>query len=311
MDIKMEDRRATPRFPVQFRTTVLGPTEPEGTGLILDLSRGGCRLESPLLILPGLSLELRISVPGLEWPLMIDGADVQWVSEETAGLAFVRIRETEQQRLDDVLTTRLARKSEDGDEEQFEAVPFEFQELEKELSKDPQLAISKGLLWFAQNREQFRFRGGSLLSRAHPNCTPEFAAALAELVKAGGDTEADFSLAVLQNYPGETSTYVVLKEIVSRFPHDDRKMSGVRISIDSTGMVSGEFGLADAWRVKQESLRHWLTDERQAVKAFAEKHIVELDRMIASERRRVETEREMRNRSNDENEPGAYRAKPF
>ncbi len=240
-----------------------------------------------------------------------NGADVQWVSEETAGLAFVRIRETEQQRLDEVLTTRLARKSEDGDEEQLEAEPFEFQELEKALSKDPQLAISKGLLWFAQNREQFRFRGGSLLSRAHPNCTPEFAVALAELVKAGGDTEADFSLAVLQNYLGETSTYVVLKEIVSRFPHDDCKMSGVRISIDSTGVVSGEFGLADAWRVKQESLRHWLTDERQAVEAFAEKHIVELDRMIASERRRVETERDMRNRSNDENEPGGYRAKPF
>ena len=63
---------------------------------MLDLSRGWCRLESPLLILPGLSLELRIYVPGLEWPLMIDGADVQWVSDQTAGLAFVRIRETEQ-----------------------------------------------------------------------------------------------------------------------------------------------------------------------------------------------------------------------
>ena len=311
MDMKIEDRRATPRCRVQFRATVSDPAQPEGTGLLLDLSRGGCRLESPLFISPGLSVELRIYVPGLEWPLMIDGADVQWVSEETAGLAFVRIRETEQQRLDEVLTTRLARKSEDGDEEQFEAVPFEFQELEKVLSKDPQLAISKGLLWFAQDREQFRFRGGSLLSRAFPNCTPEFAAALAELVKAGGDTEADFSLAVLQNYPGETSTYVVLKEIVSRFPHDDRKMSGVRNSIDSTGVVSGEFGLADAWRVKKESLKHWLTDERQAVKAFAEKHIAELDRMIAAEWRRVEAEREMRNRSNDETEPGGYRAKPF
>ena len=200
-------------------------------------------------------------------------------SEETAGLAFVRIRETEQQRLD-------------GDEERFEAVPSEFHGLEQVLSKDPQLAISKGLSWFAQDREQFRFRGGSLLSRAFPNCTPEFAAALAELVKAGDDTEADFSLAVLQNYPGETSIYVDLKEIVSRFPHDDRKMSEVRISIDSTDVVSGEFGLADAWRVKKESLRHWLTDERETGKAFAEKHIAELDRMIASEWRRVEAERQ-------------------
>ena len=201
MDMKMEDRRATPRFRVQFRTTVSDPTQPEGTGLVLDLSRGGCRLESPLFILPGLSVELRIYVPGLEWPLMIDGADVQWVSEQTAGLAFVRIRETEQQRLDEVLTTRLARKAADGeDEDRFEAVPFQFHGLEKELSKDPQLAISKGLSWFARDPELFQFRGGRLLSNAFPNCTLEFAAALAELVKAGGDTEADFALAILRNY---------------------------------------------------------------------------------------------------------------
>ncbi len=311
MDMKVEERRATPRFRVQFHTTVSGSAQSEGTGILLDLSRGGCRLESPLLMLPGLSLELSIHVPGWEWPLMIDGADVQWVSEETAGLAFVQIREAEQQRLDDVLTTRLARKSEDGDEERFEAVPVDLQGLEKVLSKDPQLAISKGLVWFGQDREQFRFRGGRLLSRAFPNCTPEFAAALAELVKAGCDTEADCSLAILQNHLGETSTYTVLKEIVSRFPHDESKMDGVRISINSTGVVSGEFGLAEAWRVKKVSLMQWLTDERQAVNAFAEKHIAELDRMIASERRRVEAEREMRNRSNDETEPGSYRAKPF
>ena len=307
----MEDRRATPRFRVQFRARVSDSAQSEETGIILDLSRGGCRLESPLLMLPGLSVELRIGVPGLEWALMIDRADVQWVSEETAGLAFVQIRETEQQRLDEVLTTRLARKSENGDEEQFEAVPFEFQGLEAVFSKDPQSAISKGLLWFAQDREQFRYRGGSLLGRAFPNCTPEFAAALAELVKTGGDAEADFSLAILQNYPGVTSTYGVLEEIVSRFPNDDRKMSGVRTSIDSTGVVSGEFGRANAWGVKKESLRHWLTDERPAVKAFAEQHILELDRMIASERRRVEAERERRTRSDDETVPGGYRAKPF
>ena len=103
IDVKMEDRRGTPRFRVQFRTTVSGSSQPEGTGIILDLSRGGCRLESPLSILPGFSLELRVHVPGLEWPLMIDEADVQWVSERSSGLAFVRIRQTEQQRLDEVL----------------------------------------------------------------------------------------------------------------------------------------------------------------------------------------------------------------
>lgn len=314
MDLKVEDQRATPRVCAQFRARVSGSAQPEGTGMILDFSRSGCRLESPLLMLPGLSLELRIAVPGLEWALTIDGADVQWANEDTAGLAFVRIRETEQQRLDDVMTTRLARKSEHRDDERVEMVPFEFQGLEAVLSKDPELAISKGLAWFAQDRPEFRFRGGNLLNRAFPTCTPELAAALAELVNAGGDTEADFSLAILQNYLGSTSTDGVLKEIVSRFPHDARKMGGVRININSTGVLSGEFGLAEAWRVRKESLTQWLTDERQTVKAFAEQHIAELDRMIVAERRRVEADREMRERTRHEEESGhdhGYRPKPF
>ena len=84
---------------------------------------------------------------------------------------------------------------------------------------------------------------------------------------------------------------------MTRFPDDTSKMKRVRASIDSTGVVSGEFGFVEAWRAKKESLAEWLADEQTAVKAFAEKHIKELDSMIASEQRRAEAAREMRNRS--------------
>jgi hypothetical protein len=214
---------------------------------------------------------------------------------------LIRLAERQPEAVWDYFGARLAREAVEGENgEHFEAVPFRFDGLEMELSKDAQLAISKGLSWFARDQSLFRFRGGRLLSSAFPNCTPALAAALAELVKNGGDTEADFTLAILQNYLGETSTYVVLKEIVSRFPDDAHKMSGVRVSIDSTGVVSGELGIAEAWRAKKESLMEWLADERPAVKAFAERHIAELDLMIASEQRRAEAEREMRKMSYDE-----------
>lgn len=214
---------------------------------------------------------------------------------------LVRLAERQPGAIWDYFGVRLAREAAEGeDEERFEAVPFEFHGLEKELSKDPQLAISKGLSWFARDPKLFQFRGGRLLSSAFPNCTPEFAAALAELVKSGGDTEAEFALSIFRNYRGETSTYVVLKEIVSRFPDDVSKMRQVRIAIDNTGVVSGEFGFVEAWRAKKESLTEWLADERPEVKAFAEKHIAELNHMIASEQRHAEAEKEMRNRSYDD-----------
>ena len=113
-NMKMENRRATPRFHGQFHTTVSGLTKTEGSGIMLDLSAGGCQLESSLAIARDQLLELRVAVPGLESPLMIDGARVQWVSGRLIGLAFVRIRKTEQQRLDRVIADLRVRGGEEG-----------------------------------------------------------------------------------------------------------------------------------------------------------------------------------------------------
>ncbi len=109
MDMKMTDRRAAPRLRVQFRSTFSDSTKLDGTGLLLDLSTGGCRIESQVTVEPGLSLELRIHVPDLEWPLIIEAASVQWVSDQIFGLAFVRITETEHQRLGQVIKDLMER----------------------------------------------------------------------------------------------------------------------------------------------------------------------------------------------------------
>ncbi|MGQ0665657.1 MAG: PilZ domain-containing protein [Nitrospiraceae bacterium] len=111
-DMKTVDRRVTPRLRVQFRTTFSGTPKTEGTGVMLDLSTGGCRIESPVTVEPGVLLELRIFVPDFEWPLMIEAASVQWVSDQTFGLAFFRITETEQQRLGQLIKDLM----EDGEE---------------------------------------------------------------------------------------------------------------------------------------------------------------------------------------------------
>ena len=104
MDMRTPERRATPRFRVQFRTTFSGSTMLEGTGVMLDLSTGGCRIESPVTVEPGVSMELRIYAPDIEWPLMIEAASVQWVSGHIFGLAFFQIRDTEHQRLEQVIS---------------------------------------------------------------------------------------------------------------------------------------------------------------------------------------------------------------
>ena len=105
------ERRAMPRLRVQFRTTFSDSTKQEGIGVLLDLSMGGCRIESPIPVVSGCLMELRIHVPDLDWPLRVETASVQWVSGQTFGVAFFRITEAEQQRLGQVITNLIEEES--------------------------------------------------------------------------------------------------------------------------------------------------------------------------------------------------------
>ena len=187
-------------------------------------------------------------------------------------------------------------KTNDDSAPRYEAIPFRFHGLEKELSSDPALAVAAGRKWLDQNDYLFRFKGGHLLSSAFPGCTPEFGEALATLARDGTEKDVEFILDVLQNYHGEEPSHEALKRIIARFPDDEKKMSHVRISLDSTGVVSGEFGMVEALRAKKAMLEPWLADARPEVKAFATAHMRELDIRIAAEQLRAEQDREMRRR---------------
>ena len=110
-DMKTRDRRVTPRLRVQFHTMFSDSTKLEAVGIMLDVSMGGCRIESPVSVEPGMSLELRIFyAPDIEWPLKIEAASVQWVSGQTFGLAFIWLKEGERQRLEQLIKRLMERE---------------------------------------------------------------------------------------------------------------------------------------------------------------------------------------------------------
>ena len=112
MTIHPSDRRVTPRFRVQFRTFVFEQSNlVEHMGTILDLSMTGCRVEGPVSVQPSAVMELRIYVPDLEWPLMVDEAIVQWSKGTMFGLSFAKMRSGVQDRLAWVIA-RLAEEVE-------------------------------------------------------------------------------------------------------------------------------------------------------------------------------------------------------
>jgi hypothetical protein len=60
--------------------------------------------------------------------------------------------------------------------------------------------------------------------------------------------------------------------------------------------------MVEAYQSKKNEMEGWLTDPRPAVRDFAEKYQRSLDRSIAAEQRRSETDYEMRRRDWPEEE---------
>jgi len=99
----LDERRNQPRFTTQFRSTFSGGPN-EGNGRTLDLSVGGCKIESGAVVGQGDKFECRLHIPDLDWPIMIDEAIVRWVEGKTFGLAFTRVRPEEQDKITAIIS---------------------------------------------------------------------------------------------------------------------------------------------------------------------------------------------------------------
>jgi hypothetical protein len=96
------ERRKHRRVPLQIQGLLLGNSH-EVEGHTLDLSIGGARFESDLEVYPGKTIVVRLVVPGLEAPLSIPEATVQWVDEQMFGVEFQDVRSDDLDDLEELI----------------------------------------------------------------------------------------------------------------------------------------------------------------------------------------------------------------
>jgi hypothetical protein len=132
------------------------------------------------------------------------------------------------------------------------------------------------------------YGGARLLSNIFPDFSNEFEVELRRLVHEGGETNLGFVLAILRNYRGQPLIHALCKEIVKSIPTDSPFRTEVAIALKTTGVVSGEFGMSEAYERKRQEVLHWLTDSEDRVQEFARWYIGSLERMRDEERKRAE-----------------------
>jgi hypothetical protein len=172
----------------------------------------------------------------------------------------------------------------------YEAIPFDFSELNETLNKIPELVVSEVRKWYDGDYGQFIYRGAKFIRNIFPKFSETIEAELINITQKNTKDDHLFVLAVLRSYDGQDFIYNVCKELVSLLSEDDELLKEVAFAIMSTGVVSGEYGFADAFRDKSESINTWLEDENPKIQNFARKLIDDLTDTAARETERADEE---------------------
>jgi len=71
----------------------------EAKGMITDLSKGGCCVESDVLPPKNKELRMSLSLPDFTWPMKVERAVVRWVKRTTFGVEFLTVQSSQRERL--------------------------------------------------------------------------------------------------------------------------------------------------------------------------------------------------------------------
>jgi len=92
--------RQHPRFQATFSGTLVHQSHVHPIDKALDLSRKGCRLESPFRAFAGMKVDLLLYIREDKTPILIQGAVVRWSGAHGIGIEFQSLASPHQERLD-------------------------------------------------------------------------------------------------------------------------------------------------------------------------------------------------------------------
>ena len=101
------ERRRHRRVRAQVKS-LLRANSREVEGEALDLSLGGARIESSLVVQPGRQIAVKLIVPGDDTPILIEQAQVQWTVDRTFGDRFVELQQEKMDELEQLIDECIA-----------------------------------------------------------------------------------------------------------------------------------------------------------------------------------------------------------
>lgn len=97
------DLRRHQRFPVRLQSVVSGSSRVQWAGTVLNLSKGGCLIQTDAKVYSGMYISLRLEIPGEVSPIMVARAAVRWNRNNEIGVGFMSVEPPHKDRLEQMM----------------------------------------------------------------------------------------------------------------------------------------------------------------------------------------------------------------
>ena len=176
----------------------------------------------------------------------------------------------------------------------YSAIPYSFSELREVLKLHPQKILTAVRNWYDAPKTKGASGISYFLNRVYPEFDQALTDYLAIVVDQHDADTLQFLVDVLEGFNGRNELLPLLRQILRSPAAPDSIERSIQSLIEETGVISGEFGLGQAYLRKAEMLEPWLQDDSDRVKRFAKSLIDGLKNRAASENRWSEQERALR-----------------
>ncbi len=174
-------------------------------------------------------------------------------------------------------------------DDRFEAVPYQFLKLNGKLAEVPDKMLSALRHDFDEELQGlFAYRGARLIEATFPELVGPVKELLLDIIRRGNERDIDFVVGIIRAYEGSAAILDLCKEVIKAVPEGSRVWREVAAAIETTGVVSGEYGLAKAYEGKRNDIAGWQNDGDARVRAFAKRLMEDLEQMIEHEKRRAD-----------------------
>ena len=168
-------------------------------------------------------------------------------------------------------------------------------EINKPLQKHANIVVPEIMRWVAEKDRLFQWEASHFIQAIFPAFDKALERGMINLIKRDGDKNAKIVISVLRAYKGEVFLHGVCREFIKKH-HSDKFMKEMFIVLSQTGVVRGEYGFVDAYKVKKQEVQNWKEDEDKFIQLFVKKYEAYLDKRILYEQKRADEDIELRKR---------------